>query len=381
MGSPGHTVLKAWPTPGAASLAFEGRPAPGLKPGRPVSMGQLLAISRDPLAGDLRAPFSATVVGLSPGRIDLAYGQGLSGQVPEPLDLKSLEGEALAAALKSLGVARPGRPPAGEPALVSALSPEPGLDLPAALWLDQKPTLQRGLGLLARLWPGTGITEILPPRFAPLGSSKPVVFRDPFPLTLPSFLRRKVLGLPAPRATGVVGPETLWAMGAVARSGLPLTLIPMTVQGFHYLAPSGVRISDALSAVNLKPMAGDVALLGGLVTGRPTVRLGRGLKAPDLALRLIRSGRLPAPPAPCRLCSLCRLACPLGLPVDALAQAPLAEWPGLHRAAREALAGCGGCGACGLACPSRRPILLLAVAAGAGDPYGRAGNDPPPMGE
>ncbi|MDR0620696.1 MAG: hypothetical protein LBJ61_02285, partial [Deltaproteobacteria bacterium] len=287
----GHGVLKAWPNPGGVSLAFEGRPAPGLKPGRTVSAGQLLAVTRDPLAGDLRAPFSASVTALTPGRIDLAYGQGLSGQVPEPVDLMALEGAPLASALKSLGVDQPRQPAEGEPVLISALSPEPGLDLAGALWLDQRPTLERGLRLLARLWPNREFLEILPPKFPPLGSGKTQTFGDPFPLTLPTFLRRKILGLKAPGPTGAVGPETLWAMGTVARSGLPLTLIPMTIQGFHYLAPPGVKLSGALAAVNLKPLAGDLALLGGLVTGRPTVRLERGLRAPDMALRLIRAAR------------------------------------------------------------------------------------------
>ncbi|MDR1677383.1 MAG: 4Fe-4S dicluster domain-containing protein, partial [Deltaproteobacteria bacterium] len=373
MGSFDHTVLKAWPVPTLASLTFDGRPAPGLKPGRPVSAGQLLAISREALVGDLRAPFSGTVAALAHGRIDLAYGQGLSGQTPKPIDILSPEGPELAQALKSLGLDLPTRAPLKEPVLISALSPEPGLNLAKALWLDQKPTLSRGLNLLAKLWPETQFIEVLPPKFEPLGPNRFIRFKDPFPLTLPSFLRFKILGLKKPSATGVLGPEILWAMGTVARSGLPLTLIPITVQGFHYLVPPGLKLENVLDTVNLKPMLGDVALLGGLVTGRPTARLERGLKAADLALSLIRANRLPRPPARCRLCSLCRLACPLNLPINLIAQAPLENWPMILDSDKGALYGCGGCGACALACPSRRPLLLLARLSGASDPYGREG--------
>jgi hypothetical protein len=218
MASSGHSVLKAWPAPPAASLTFEGRPAPGLKPGRPVSAGQLLAVSGDPWTGDLRAPFSGEVTGLSPGRIDLLRVRGLSGKTPAPADLGSLEGPGLASALKSLGADLPSGAPAGQPILISALSPEPGLDLAEALWLDQRTTLARGLAALARLWPGAEIVEVLPPRLEPLGRGRAERFKDPFPLTLPSFLRQKILGLPAPEAAGVVGPERLWALGTASRS-------------------------------------------------------------------------------------------------------------------------------------------------------------------
>ncbi|MDR2302880.1 MAG: hypothetical protein LBF38_12710 [Deltaproteobacteria bacterium] len=371
MGSSGHKVLKAWPVPTEVSLAFEGRPAPGLKPGRAVSGGELLAVSHDPLTGDLRAPFSARVIELTPNRIDLRFGPGLSGQVPEPLELEKLEGEGLAQALKSLGVDQIEKPPEGEPIIISALNPEPGLELTRALWLDQKPTLERGLKLLNRLWPKSEIIEVLPPKFTALGPKPPTHYKEPFPLTLPSFLRFKILGLKYPRAMGVVSPQTLWAMGTIARSGLPLTLIPTTVHGYHYLAPPGLKLLNALNAVNLKPLTGDLVLLGGLVTGRPAARLERGLKASDLALSLIRSKSLPPPPRPCRLCALCRLACPLNLPIDSIAQVHPGQWPNLQKAAQKALRGCGGCGACALACPSRRPLLLLAKVAGAGDPYGR----------
>jgi ferredoxin len=277
----------------------------------------------------------------------------------------------LAQALKSLGVDQIEKPPDGEPVLISALSPEPGLDLAKALWLDQKPTLERGLKLLARLWPKSEFIEILPPKFTALGPKPALIYKEAFPLTLPSFLRFKILGLKYPQALGVVSPQTLWTMGTVARSGLPLTLMPMTIQGYHYLAPPGLKLLEALKAVNLKPLTGDLVLLGGLVTGRPVARLENGLKLSDLALSLLRSQSLPAPPEPCRLCALCRLACPLNLPIDALAQAPLEKWSSLQKAAPLALSGCGGCGACALACPSRRPLLLLAKVAGAQDPYGR----------
>ncbi|MDR1298197.1 MAG: hypothetical protein LBO05_12705 [Deltaproteobacteria bacterium] len=381
MPAPDHRVLKAWPNPRAASLAFDGRPAPGLKPGRGVSRGQLLAVSRGRRTGDLRAPFSGTVAALAPGRVDLVYEEGRSGVPPEPVDLSGLSSRELAPALKSLGVDLPAPPPPGETVIVSALTPEPGLDAGPALWLDQRPALERGLALLRRLWPDREFLQILPPKFEPLKLEPPgggVVFsRDVFPLSLPSLLRRKTLGLALPDARGVVSPQSLWALGAAARSGLPLTLAPVTIQGFHYLAPPGLKLENVLADVNLLPLPGDSVVLGGLVTGRPTARLGRGLGAADLALWLVRRQNVRGKPGPCRRCGLCRLACPMGLPMDRAASAPPGEWF-LHMGAISGLlAGCAGCGACALACPAGLPLLLLARAAGASDPHGRGG---PPHG-
>jgi Na+-translocating ferredoxin:NAD+ oxidoreductase RnfC subunit len=246
----------------------------------------------------------------------------------------------------------------------------------AALWLDQRPTLERGLKLLKKLWPNRIIMEILPAKLDPLGDHPLTRFKGAFPLTLPSLTRRLVLGKRLPQADGVILPNQLWALGTIARSGLPLTLMPITIQGFHYLVPPGLKLKNVLDSVNLKPLPGDAVILGGLITGGPTARLDRGLRSFDLAVHLLRRANLPGPPGACRRCSLCRRACPLDLPIDLLGQTPSSDWFKRIPPAKKALAGCAGCGACALACPARLPLLSLARAAGASDPYGRGISQP-----
>jgi NAD-dependent dihydropyrimidine dehydrogenase PreA subunit len=295
----------------------------------------------------------------------------MSGSPPAPVDLTDLFGPELAQTLKSLGADLPKPPPADEPLLISAVVPEPGLEITEALFSDQKPTLQRGLKILQKLFPGRKIMEVLPKNLSPLGENEVIRYKETFPLTLPSLVRRRVLGLAKPEADGIVGPAQLWALGSAARSGLPLTLIPITIQGFHYLAPQGLKLKNVLDAVNLKPMADDVVILGGQATGRPTARLERGLRASDQALTLIRRDKVAYQPGPCRLCGLCEKACPMNLPIRAISGKPMDSWHMHLPEAEKLLAGCAGCGACALACPAQRPLLLLALAAGASDPYGR----------
>jgi electron transport complex protein RnfC len=275
--------------------------------------------------------------------------------------IEGLVGSDLEEALRSLGVDLPIAPPPGEPAIISALVPEPGLDCAWVLWEDQLATLKAGAAVLRRLWPDGEFIEVVSPRSAPLGLGRLARCSERYPYTLPPLVKRKILGTWDPLARGMVEPSDLWAIGSVARSGLPLTSAPITIQYSSYLAPFGVRVSEALSQMNLSPLPGDVVVLGGLVRGRPTARLEMGLSKSTKALHLIRSSSLIDSYGLCLGCGRCAASCPLELPMDLLAQAPVNQWPETASRYSELLSGCLACGACALACPSSRPLLSLAL--------------------
>jgi electron transport complex protein RnfC len=359
-------VVKAWPAPDRdLVLRLPGRPAAGVRPGRLVARGQLLSEDPDPEGFDLTAPVAGQVAELHPGRLVLRpspEGEA-GGRPPAEIALATLHGAELAAALKRLGVPRPPRPWPDQRAVISALDPEPGLEAAGALWSDRRTTLQAGAEILARLWPGAEIWEVLPARAEPLGAGRVLRLGARFPSSLPALVKKAALGVHDPLARGVALPPVLWAMGAAARTGLPPGLVPATLQRSHYLLPPGLTLADALERVNLIPLHGDVVVIGGLIGGRPTARLDRGLDWSTGAVHLIRARQAPPPPGPCRRCGACRRACPLALPIDLLAARPLGDWPELAPRAGRALAGCLACGACALVCPAARPLTALALMA------------------
>jgi electron transport complex protein RnfC len=246
---------------------------------------------------------------------------------------------------------------------LTALIPEPGLETAAVLWHDQHTTLAAGAALLARLWPDTELREVLPRTAEPLGIGRAIPFGGRFPMTQKALLKKAILGIFDPAAAGVVEPRLLWAMGSVARGGMPLTHLPFAFQRSNFLAPLGLKICDALEGINLIVWPGDVVVLGGLVTGRPASNLDQGLDWSTLAVHLVRSRRLPPPPQPCRRCRRCAQACPLKLPIDYFGALPLDRWPEVTAAAAAGLSGCPACGACALACPASRPLSALTMAA------------------
>ncbi|MDR2455779.1 MAG: hypothetical protein LBE49_04205 [Deltaproteobacteria bacterium] len=359
-------VLKAWPPLDGQELRldFRGRPAPGLGKGKPVARGQLLAESLSPSAGDLVAPAEGVITSASPTAIFMRAQESSGGRPPEPVNLSNLHGESLGAALKKLGIPKPLPPAPGQSAIICALNPEPGLETAGALWRDLKSALKAGAEVLRRLWPKTEILEIVGPGQSPLGAGKAFKAAPAFPLALPGFLRLLATGRHDPQGRGVVPAELIWAMGSAARTSLPPPLIPITIQRFPYLAPLGLKIADALESLNLIALEGDSVVLGGLVTGRPTARLDRGLGWSMGALHLVRARKAPGPPGPCLRCGSCRAACPLDLRIDLLAAFEVDAWPRLLAGLGEALSGCLRCGACALACPSSRPLMALALMAG-----------------
>jgi ferredoxin len=358
-------VLKAWPEPNNQKLCldFQGLLVSGVKPGRQVAKGQLLAKASLVRHSDTHSPVSGRLIKVLSQQVTIEAGPDSGGLPPSPLPLTGLFGFELAKALRSLGVPTPRPPGQGQPALLTALVSEPGLETGAALWNDQRTTLTAGADILARLWPETQLWEVLPRGLEPLGASRVIINSDRYPLTHPIFLKKSILGLYDPKASGVVEPRILWAMGFVARGGMPLTHLPVTIQRSHYLAPLGLRLSDALEGVNLSPQKGDAVVIGGLITGRPASNLSSGLGWSSPALHLIRARHLPPSPEPCRRCLRCRLACPLDLPIDLLGALSMDQWPKASISAPELLSGCPACGACALACPAARPLLAIVLSA------------------
>jgi electron transport complex protein RnfC len=350
-------VFKAWPAPKELSVELSGPALQGLKRGRTLSQGQLLSLASSPFLSDVHAPLNGRLISLIGLRAQIEVDPNLSGLPPSPISLDNLFGKELEDGLKKLGVEPLLAPELGDPVIISALVPQPGLEAAEALWVDQRSTLEVGAAVLKRLWPDRELVEVLSPSQEPLGLGRVERYKATYPLTLPILVKRTLLGSLDLLKRGVVEPWDLWALGVAVRSGYPVTHLPVSINKSYYLVPLGLKISSILSQVNLRPMRRDVLVLGGLMSGRPVARLDRGLGKNFRALNLIKAALFSDRPGPCRYCRLCRLACPLDLPINILASQPLSLWPQTAAKLGSLLDGCLSCACCALACPSRRPLV------------------------
>jgi len=351
-------TIKDWNAFEITALPLRGaRPVKGLKRGRAVSAGELLAIQPEPGLGDVQATTNGLVEEISEIEIIIRRDDQAVGQPPDPQPLKNLYGNFLARALKKLGLDVPVIQTGG-PIILSSLDPEPGLTLAPALYTEHRETILAGLEAAARLWPSHRFIRAVGKPGDLSSKSDGVVVNKKYPFTLPAVLKNTILGLNDPTGSGVLTGRELFLLGRVWRTGRPLTISPLTLGRSNYFIPIGSRVIDLLTFANLMPGPGDAVVRGGLVLGQSLSRLEEGLDQSAAALHLIRGVEKSAACEPCRACGDCARACPAGLAIDRLAGGNPDEWP--DRINRPQLTGCLLCGACALACPAGRPLLSLA---------------------
>ncbi len=279
-------VIKEWdgfeilapPLAGAAPLR-------GLKRGRAVSAGELLARHENPWTGDLSAPCSGIVAEINEFEIIIERDDQAVGEPPQARELASLQPDELRAALKELGYSIPQIPP-GDPLIINAL-PEPGRHYAAALLSEHRQTMLFGLAAAQRLWPGRPSVWAVPAEQAAPKDAEVRVLTGPFPL-LPRALKQKIAGRDDPEAGGVLDSRELYFLGRLWRTGLPLVRLVISLGAANYFVPVGSRVEDLLRFANMYPKDGEVVVADGLTRGRSLARLTRGLGKEATALSLVR---------------------------------------------------------------------------------------------
>ncbi len=328
----------------------------GLRRGRPVSAGELLARHPDPRKGDIHAPVNGLVADINEFEIVIRRDDQAVGEPPPPRRLAGLTPAALAAALKSLGLDQPLVHP-GDPLIFSTLNPEPGPRYAVALFDEHRETMLAGAEAAGHLWPGHRVIWAVDRAGAPPPEADTSEVVGTFPRGLPALIKKQVTGRKDPEASGVLGARELYFLGRIWRTGLPLTRLVLTLGGANYFVPLGGRVIDLLTFANLVPGPNDAVVRDGLETGTTLCRLTRGLNQSASALHLLRGAAAGEAFQPCRHCGACSYICPAKLRVDRAARLDPAEW--LNEKYDALLEGCYRCGVCAAVCPARRPLKAM----------------------
>lgn len=316
------TSLKPLPTPPQVKIPLKGgRPLKGLKKNTLVSPGQPLAEPACPGQGRPTASLPGQIIEIDQFQITLKYQPGASGHPPEPVELRGLAGPDLARRLTGMGL---GIHPVTRPIsrlVISAVDSEPGLALAETLWRDQQASLAAGLELARNLHPeakGEPVT-VAPAAIAAQVAWGPVeTVRPRYPLGLKPLVKKRALRVEDPLGEGVFTLRELYLLGRLARTGLPLMDIPLTLLGANYLVPVGVTAGYLLLTSNHHLKPGEGVFLGGWFRGRAITDLERGLPPEAEALWTYRPQAFNWSDS-CTGCRECRRVCPARLKPDLIA--------------------------------------------------------------
>jgi ferredoxin len=338
-------------------------PCRGIKKGAFLAQGEHISQNPLPKAPDMAAPLPGIVKNLTSDYLTLEVNFETGKEPLAPINFRNLGPVEAQASLKKMAIA-PILPPApGDPVIISGFDPEPGFNLAAALWEDQRSTLEAGLKLVTRLFPGKPILLALPHGVRPLESCDCAALhlRIKYPKTLPVFLKKTLLKTYDPIAKGLISSRKLHLLGQAMRSGKSPAAFPMTIGRIAALVPSGLSPLRLLALVNQEPRGGAQVILGGPIRGVATARLDKGLGGTVEGIFLIKSPK--APLGKCLYCARCRYSCPLRLPVDQLGATPMYLWP-LVLKDNPLLGTCPACGLCQMACPRGLPLAALRTGSG-----------------
>jgi NAD-dependent dihydropyrimidine dehydrogenase PreA subunit len=355
-----YPILKAFPDPELISLPRGGRALKrGIKKGRPVALGETLALGWNAGIPDLVSPLPGRVRKVTGTYVDIEVDPASGAEPWAPVRFKDMGPVEAASSLKRMGLRPPAPPAPGEPVIISGFDPEPSVRLCPALWEDQRSTLEAGLRLLNILFPGKPLLIALPKGVRTLSSRDcaPVYLNLKYPKTLPVFLKKRLLRTYDPLERGLVSSVKLFLLGSSFRSGKTPSHYPIFIQKIASQVSPGLSPARLLSLMNLTVRDGDAVVLGSLERGLSTGRIHEGLSSKFEGIFLIKNS-LPPAKGTCSLCGRCKKACPQGLPVDLLGAYPERKWKEIFIRIPD-LYNCPACGLCALSCPENIALSSL----------------------
>ncbi|NDV18591.1 4Fe-4S dicluster domain-containing protein [Pseudodesulfovibrio sp. JC047] len=320
--------------------------------GQAVKQGERIATSNVPEKGDIHAPFAGKVVHVDPFRIRIDQEEG---DTVQPVSFDGLNAEELSAKLHELGADIP--PSTDVDTLIfNAVDAEQGIVSRRTLLQNAHETLERGAQALADVYhPMTTTMAVVDGVSTSLNKATTHVISEQYPAGLDPLVAKAVTGIEAPEKTLVIGLETVFHVGRIMETGLPVMETMVTIQENGKLVPLGTPVGAILDEAHEPVNDHDRIILGGVLRGTAAASPTQGVDRATSAVTVISNPAPVAQDAACVGCGECVRRCPARL--DPAMITSYAEFGMYDKAAAAHVGTCFECGLCGFFCIAHRPML------------------------
>lgn len=342
----------------------------GLKKKSRVYPNMLLAVHPSPEKGNLFAPMYGEISEINERSIFVNTMNPLEipfdapDVIPTDLLAQGLEGEALRAALKEMGVNTHSLGLQCDTLIINGLNPNPGVTWAEPMLATHVRNLEVGLELHRRMTRAGQVVLVVHKgcKIALDNKAVTVAYMEPeYPNSVDGLVIKAVTGKENPDNVGIVGLHNIWSLGRVGRTCFPLTETVMTIGSYdhwgNYIVKDGSTVGELLAFANIPLKNGDTVVRGGPLRGESLDRLDRSVTKGTYGVFVVEAGTVPPMEghSPCVNCGACVLVCPARLSPSTLSR--YAEFALHERCRKENIDSCLDCGLCGYVCVARRPVL------------------------
>ena len=330
-----------------------GRHCPLVTCGQEVKRGELIATTNADDKGDIHAPIPGKVIDV--GRYSITI-ERREGETVAPVSLDGLYGLELQKKLREMGADLPLDEDV-DTLILNAVDSEPKIFTRRDLLANFKETLETGARYLVEeaYRPRSTTLAVIKNTPQVLNKIKTKVISDQYPSGLDPLVAKAVTGTEAPESTLVVGLETVFHVGRIIETGLPVMETMITVaeksQMVHLGTPVGVLLANAGESFHDR----DRIVLGGFMRGTAAASPAQGVDRSTTAVTVETNPAPVAKDSACVGCGECVRRCPARL--DPAMITSYAEFGMYDKAQAEHVEVCFECGLCGFFCLAQRPML------------------------
>ena len=346
-------------------IPLDGHGKKSVKKKAEVYPGLLVADHKNAKIGEMHSGITGVVTEVADTHITIKA-QELSapaeGEAPkptgvDPVAVASLAGDELQTALKGLGIDLRPLIRRCDLLIINALNPEPGITYAESMLTHSKSTINAGLEILKRLSPASRTVIALATGSSAAFDGTDIAFINPvYPNSLDEMLTATITGKESMNGVNVIDLHTLYNLGAVVESGMPLTHTVVCVEGKNVIAPIGAPFGALIKDAGIELSDGDSVIVGGPMRGIATGDLNKGISKTTNALFVMPAGSTaPISDHACFSCGACVQHCPSRIMPNMIAR--YVEFDDLDSCRQENIAACMECGLCAYYCPARRPML------------------------
>lgn len=330
-----------------------------------VCTGMRIGIHPEPKRGDVHATIDGIVTDITKQAVTIRKltpeeeADASSCCIPmSPVDLSELEGDELAAALKSLGLGMREFKKPGQHVVINGFNPEPGIHWAGSMYNKYLDQLKAGVDVVRRLVKPSQISIVIRRGSeADFGNDvRHFYIKGVYPNSVRQLIIKEATGQENPPNVSHFNLHSLWRYGQVAVTGLPALTTVMTVQDTNYVVLAGTPIRSLLAHVGITPEDGDYVILGGYMRGEAVDDLDRCVASYSYGLYHVPKNEFAqVHENPCVNCGACVQYCPAKLMPNIISRN--VEFQNYEECKRLHVASCMDCGLCSYYCISRRPML------------------------